>query len=271
MQKHCSHTISRQLDLSSGRGNASKGSKRLEGLRGTMSTWLKVLGAVTVLWSSAFAIAGQDAAEALLRQHQPGLYRLYRQYPTYHEQFARYADQEGFTAPVEKLATIVHELIHVDSFVHQGYYIDGVYYEPYVRPGAWPKVSNADIGNRASSSYQGPIYYLYVRKTPKNNLGNVVDEINAYTHVTPFVCRFEPESAIKQVNNLVGFLNVVEMYLSAMKNGFAMEYVRLGNDQAARGMLLLAIQRARGALAACGMAPPIMPEFAEFERLTARR
>jgi len=205
---------------------------------------------VVLPWNMAHAAANP---EQLLQQYSPVLHREYVAFAAYHVQLRTYATNQGFTLPVENLATVVHEIIHIASAAHQGYLIDGIYYEPYLRRDAWPTLGNKDMAAYIPDRERGNIYNSYVLSTPQNHLGNIVDEINAYGHVAAFVCRYEPAAAGKQTTNLMGFLQLEESYLRTLRTRQPAEYRRLVANKEARGALLLATQRAWDALRACGV------------------
>lgn len=204
---------------------------------------------------SVFSIVGVcSAAEQpaeLLAKQEPKLHVLMQKYQSHLPQLARYAGAQGFVQPVERLATVMHELVHIDSAAHQGYYIDGVYYEPYLDGSAWPALTNGAVLHQLLPAEQSAASQRYATITPQNTLGNVVDEINAYAHVLPFSCRNEPDTAGKQVNLLVGFLNLGEAYLRTLRTRLPEEYSRLRANQASRGALLLVTERAYTALSKC--------------------
>lgn len=222
------------------------------------------------LFCSASATASPSPLDAL-QQSAPALSKLYLNYPTYHKVFGEYATRQGFRRPVENLATVVHELIHVDSAAHQGFFIDGTYYEPYLRKEAWPSLNNEQVRPYLLDlERRGPIYQLYALNTPANNLGNMVDEINAYSHVLPFVCRNESDSAEKQVTNLTGFLRLAEGYLRTLRTALPAEYQRFAAHQEARGAFSLVVQRSWKALQACGVQDIPMQEASYFMALPIR-
>lgn len=196
---------------------------------------------------------------AVLKQSSPALYKLYQTYPSYHQTFVDYANRQGFRRPVENLATVVHEIIHIDSHVHLGYFIEGVYYEPYLTRSAWPSLTNKDVQPYMTGAEQGVIYRYYVLNSPDNHLGNVVDEINAYGHVLQFVCRNEPESADKQIANLAGHLQLQEAYLRTLRLRLPAEHTRLARTRESRGAISLISQRAWAALKGCGVAEAAIP------------
>lgn len=166
---------------------------------------------VFALWSTAiFADPVTDLAE-----DAPPMANLLHQYPNHQGMLERYADIQGFSRPYERLATVVHELIHIDSLANRGYWINGaVYLRPYITDAIWPTLKNSDL---LSQLPDGPITHQYVRGTPANGLANCLDEINAYSHVIGFVAWHEPESLPKQVQNLRGLLLLAEAYSSELK------------------------------------------------------
>lgn len=181
----------------------------------------------------------------------PSLYKLFTAYPSYIDPLTDYATRQGFSRPVENLATIIHEIIHIDSFVHQGFFIDGTYYEPYLKQSAWPALTNEQVRPHVQAHEQGVIYKLYAANTPKNTLANVTDEINAYTHVLPFICINEPASAAKQIKNLTGFLHLSEAHLRTLRTQDPRQYLQFSGSKQARGVFTLVIQRALNALQTC--------------------
>jgi len=224
-----------------------------------------------LLWLLCVPIHGAELSEAL--SEFAHLQKLYQTYPLYRDQLSQYAIRQGFTRPVENLATVVHENIHIDSAAHDGYFVDGIYYEPYLRREAWPHLTNSQVGAALLSGEKGLISNVYVRNAPNNHLGNVVDEINAYTHVLPMVCRFEPESKGKQITNLTGFLNLAEGYLRTMRTNLPREYARLSGNREARGAFTLIVQRAWTALRDCGVSDAAMSvqEARYFIAISAQR
>jgi hypothetical protein len=218
-------------------------------------------GARSIILTILLIAASAHATEPLdaLKEANPALYKLYNKYPMYHDGLREYANKQGFRRPIENLATIVHEIIHIDSFVHQGFFVDGIYYEPYLRTDAWPSLTNEQVRPYLLDHERGVIYRLYFINTPSNHLGNIVDEINAYGHVLPFVCKEEPESTEKQVRNLIGFLHLAEGYLRTLRTIAPDEYIRMTRNKETRGILVLVIQRAWKALKACGVPEQTIP------------
>lgn len=194
-----------------------------------------------------------------LRIQYPSLYKLYISNQQLAATLSAYAEAQGFRLPYEKLATELHEMIHIDSAAHQGYFIDGIYYEPYVNQAAWPGVSNQDIAPHMLPAERGLIFTNYVLGLPANHLGNVVDEINAYSHVVEFVCRNEPPSASKQVASLLGHLQLQEAYLRTLRIAKPDEYKLLARNLESRGAMVEITNRAWLALQSCGVEPGAIP------------
>lgn len=227
--------------------------------------------ATAVLMLSAMcnhAGAGSLPAEAL-KVGYPDLHRLYKAYEAYVPTLEQYATRQGFRMPFEHLGTVVHEIVHIASASHQGYFIHGTYYEPYVTPSAWPNLRNRDVMPNMLSAEKGIMYSVYMTSTLDNRLGNIMDEVNAYSHVAPFVCRHERESAEKQVRNLVGLLHIVEAYLRVARIVATVEYSALLSNLASAGAIVTITRNAWSALAACGVPRQMVPR-SETEAFVAR-
>lgn len=207
----------------------------------------------------------------ILREQRPTLYKLYADHHSYRDALGEYAYRQGFRKPFENLGTVVHEMLHITSAVHQGFYIDGIYYEPYVRPDAWLPLRNKDVRNYMVGEERGPIYSVYAANTPQNSLGNVLDEINAYSHVAAFICRNEPESSEKQVRNLVGHLHLQEAYLRTGRTFLPQDYLKMAESREARGAIETLFGRAVQALRACGVADVGIPSREVTFFLTVKR
>lgn len=167
---------------------------------------------------------------------------------------ALYAAQQGFFEPENVLATTLHELIHIDSAAHQGYSVAGTYLAPYVSHQSWPFLNNADVSAYLSppeKSALGLIHSSYIRLTPQNRLGNVLDEINAYTQTVPFLCQEAPGQSITHLNNLVGHLTLVEFYLRTLRERFPEQYRKLTANRVSRGALETLVANAYKTLNLC--------------------
>ncbi len=268
------HVVRRSISATgAARRNENAVPKKLPSLAWTRChfklSWYSILAAT--LWAVGSAEAG---TAIILEQWSPKLYAIYQTYPQFHTKLAEYARKQGFRQPIEEMATVLHEIIHIDSFVHNGFFVDGTYYEPYVSQGAWPALTNEQLAPHVLPHERGIVYDAYVRRTPKNHFGNIIDEINAYGHVLPFVCEREPTSTGKQVRNLIEFLRLAEVYLRTLRVLMPIEYQRLTVRAEARGALVLIIERAWAALRQCGIADAAIPadearEFIANVRLTS--
>lgn len=186
------------------------------------------------------------------------LRQLYaRQQAQYGRTLDDYALRQGFKQPIERVGTVLHEMVHADSYMHQGFLVDGVYYEPYMT--GWPELNNQAIAPLVPAADRDLIYTSYVLKAPSNHLGNVLDEINAYSSVAPTICLQEAASGSKQVTNLVGFLRLQETYLQQLRTAMPGDYARMRKSQAHVGAIRLITQRAWMALKACGQAEDAIP------------
>lgn len=218
---------------------------------------MKLLGtAFSLGLLAANAIA--STAEGLLSPY-PSLLALYQAYPAQRATFADYANRQGFREPVEHVATLVHELVHYASAAHQGYFVDGVYYEPYLRADAWPSITNAQVAPALRPQEEGVVSRVYMQNAPTNTLANVVDEINAYGHVLKLVCQKEPGSAPKQITNLMGFLHLQEAYLRTARVNVPAEYRKVTANKQTRGAMTLITRRAWKALQECGVPAATIP------------
>jgi len=165
----------------------------------------------------------------------------------------------------------VHEIIHLDSFRHQGFFINGSYYEPYIKARAWPELTNESVAPHLLSRERGLVFDSYIRHAPKNHLGNIADEINAYGHVLPFVCQHEPASTGKQVRSLIGFLYIVEGYLRTLRTVMPDKYQKLAARRETRGALILIIERGWAALRECGIPDAAIPTYEASQFITKAR
>lgn len=189
------------------------------------------------------ATAAENAAAMdALKRYSPALNSLYLRSGTYQQMLSHYADTQGFRAPYEHLSTIVHELIHIDSAAHKGFFIDGDYVRPYITDSGWTALSNRELD--LSHYPANPATGVYVRNTPDNRLPNILDELNAYTHVLRFVALNEPASLNKQVANLIGHLYLAQAYADALSQK------GLSLSPEARAIAQRVVQRARTAITA---------------------
>ena len=199
-----------------------------------------------------------------LRVQAPTLFALYQKHAIYQTALEEYASRQGFRAPYENLATVVHEMIHIASAKHRGYYINGIYYEPYLSRDnasdpAWPALKNKDVYPYVLPDEKGVIYSVYMPNTPNNHLGNVVDEINAHAQVAAFVCENEADSGTKQVRNLMGHLHLQEAYLRVLRLSQLADYRALAADRESRGAMVSIAAKAWDALKRCGVPEVAVP------------
>lgn len=201
------------------------------------------------------AYAGDDInIRDRLQSSYPWLHVLYQRYPQFHDRLATYAIQQGFHEPPNVLVTIVHELIHIDSAAHNAYSVGGRYLAPYVNKSAWPYLNNADVSAYLTPqdvTRLGLIYSSYIRATPSNRLGNVLDEINAYSQSLPFLCAEAPPQAVIHVQNLTGHLTLVDFYLRTLANNFPEQYRKLASNRVSRGALETLVANAYTTLNVC--------------------
>lgn len=188
-----------------------------------------------------------------LEKQEPSLYKLYVDSKQYSGPLGDYARQQGFRNPYENLGTVVHEMIHIASAMHVGFFIQGVYYEPYLRNNAWPSLKNRDIAPFLYPDEQSVISSVYLPSTPDNSVGNILDEINAYSHVAGFICRNEPQSSKKQAINLSGHLSLLGAHLRASRTRLPTEYHNLLAMRESAGAIDTIYRRSIQALAACGV------------------
>lgn len=231
---------------------------------------LRAMLAEALLLCFVSAAIAEDATRTLAHW-SPSLHRMYLAYQPYHAALGGYARRQGFHGPIERLGTVVHEIIHLDSFRHQAFFVNGSYYEPYVTAQAWPDLTNRMVAPHLLPHERGTVFDLYVRNTPGNHLGNIADEINAYGHVLPFICKHEPTSTGKQVRSLIGFLYIVEGYLRTLRTVMPGEYQKLAAHRETRGALILIIERGWAALRECGISEAAIPAHEASQFITKAR
>lgn len=226
---------------------------------------------VTLLMTSLAApvtVAAETAMAEVLKVQNPSLYKLYREYEPLQKTLADYANRQGFRSPFENFGVVLHEMIHLKSVSNSGFFLDGIFYEPYLNASHWPNLKNADVAIRLLPSEKSLITSVYFQTTPDNNLGNIIDEINAYSQTHIFICRNEPQSIDKQRVNLVGFLRVLEAYLRILRITSPKEYEKFVNDAQGAGAVDTFVLKAWEALASCGapIATFRFPEAVQFIR-----
>lgn len=214
------------------------------------------------------SLAANDEPLEALKQQNPTLYNLFRQYDSLEKTLSKYASNQGFRSPFENLGVMIHEIIHISSATNAGFYLDGIFYEPYLEPSHWPNLKNTDVLLRLTANERSAITSIYMTATPNNNLGNIIDEINAYSQTHVFICRNEPGSIDKQRANLIGFLRVLEAYLRTSRTTDSKGYETFANDAQGAGALNTFVLKAWEALATCGAAVRTFrfPEAVQFIR-----
>lgn len=206
----------------------------------------------------AILIAATQQASAtpidLLKKSNPNLFTLYQAYAPSHGKLHDYATIQGYRTPAEIIATIVHEIIHIDSLAKQGFYIDGAYYAPHLSPSAWPSLNNGTLTAYLTPNdiiALGPIYQHYMLNTPKNTIANELDEINAYAQTIPFICTNAPQKATQHLRALTGHIVLVDIYLRTLAQSLPDQYRKLARNKASRGALETIIANAYTTLNAC--------------------
>lgn len=222
-----------------------------------------------VLFTPNIVQAGDH--HALLKAEFPVLDALYQRYSAYQPRLATFAIQQGFIEPAEVLATVVHELIHVDSAANQGFFIGGGYAAPYVAHSSWPYLNNRDVVNYLTPKDRtslGPIHGAYMLNSPLNRLGNVLDEVNAYAQTIPFLCIASPSRAPTHIQAMNGHLVLVDAYLRILSQRFPDQYQKLAANRVSRGALETIVASAYQSLNAChargvaGGDPSLVPKTA---------
>lgn len=219
-----------------------------------MNIAINFMNKVLFLGLLTFSVANASEATDLLNRSYPNLNRLYQSYPKLHQQLSGYATMQGYQSPIENLATVVHELIHIDSNLQNGYYMNGSYYEPYMSSQQWPFLSNKDIDQNLTQSdikALGIIHSEYLRNTPQNTLANILDEINAYTQTIPFICQNDPERSSPHLNALSGHVALVDIYLRVLASTQPEQYRKLSGNRIARGALETIVANAYKTLNQC--------------------
>jgi hypothetical protein len=206
----------------------------------------------------------------VLVERYPSLAKLYSQGKAYAPGLEKYAAMQGFNAPFEKIGTVLHELVHIYSATHAGFLIGETYYEPYVKKSSWPSLTNSQITKYVLPSEQGVIYRNYALNTPNNHLGNVIDELNAYSQVAHFICVNEPTSAPKQLRNIVGHLQLIEAYLRMLRAESLKEYEAMMASPETAGAIQTIVQNSWGAAAFCGGDPAMFQGREVMNFLTLR-
>lgn len=229
------------------------------------------------------ANAATANAEAPLPPH---LQTLYSAYPNLHTPLGHYADMQGFRAPTERIATILHELIHIDSAARGGYLIHGAAYDPYNQPSAWPAYRFSQFHESATRSQNANakiatttlIFRFYVANAPNNTLASLADELNAYGQSVAWLCQSlgAPTSPAaldertKSVQSMRDMLRVTNLFLQTLRTEAPAQYRGLYAQQCpARNLLALTILNAIDSLSSCGSSLAPQDRY-ELDALTHR-
>lgn len=234
---------------------------------------------ILLLMATMPAIASPSVTSLkTLRNTAPILYRLYTAYPTLHQQLGTYADTQGFRQPHERLATILHELIHIDSAAQNAYIIDDAAYAPYNQPTAWPKYNFTQFRETRGQGHvpdiwestETAVFRLYITNAPKNTLANLADELNAYSQTAPWICKYASTERSNTLQSFQDMTRLTNAYLRALRVDAPTQYHALYNQQKqARNLLALTALNALNGLTACGIILP-QQERDELDTLTAR-
>lgn len=206
----------------------------------------------TFLLLPCFALAGSPPIGDL-QAYSPSLAGLITTYKSQVPVLTQYAEQQDFRLPHEKLAIVAHELIHIASAGNSGYWNNGQILEGY-RQENWAGIQNRQLVPTASEQSQlAPVWEAYWKQTPDNRLGNILDEINAYSLTVGFVCRYEPKVSEKQTDPLIGHLTLLNVYLRTYRQLMPTRYKQLQSSRVTRGIIESMASQGWRALAGCGV------------------
>lgn len=206
---------------------------------------------------------------------------LFQAYPQLHQTLGQYADNQGFTGPKERLSTVLHELIHIDSAAKNAYLIHGQTYAPYNQPAAWPAYRFAqfqDVLNKNPDSgsqrlIATPVYRLYISNIPNNTLASLADELNAYGQTAKWLCQvtpFDRNERTKTLDSLRDMLRITNAYLGTLRSAVPAQYTTFyAYQKPARNLLALTVLNAQDALSFCGQQLEA-PDQRELDALTTR-
>lgn len=240
--------------------------------------------AVVVTLATPIHAADQSATSTALIQSLPAHLRtLYHAYPNLHATLGQYADSQGFRRPQERLATIIHELIHIDSASRGAYVVHGLAYDPYGDYTSWPTYRLSDFrdaitrvpGSHHQDLISTPVFRLYVGNAPDNRLANLADELNAYGQTVLWLCERRtipgvPDESNQSVQSMRDMLRLTNAFLGYLRTSAPSQYAALhGAQRPARNLLALTIISAQAALAQCGLSLPL-PDRGELDAITAR-
>lgn len=172
--------------------------------------------------------------------------KLYAEYQTGKDILKQYAYNQGFRGACEQRLVALHEMVHIDSAIKEAYFDRGKYVVPYLFNSAWTNLglTNWDVLDRKTTAEYhkiGSVVARYLRDTPDNHLGNIVDELNAYGQTLLYASPKEKGALKRQVSNLKGHLAVVEVYLRLLEEEHPKKYVIFTKDKAGRVLRLMCI------------------------------
>ena len=213
----------------------------------------------------ALAAATSQAAPTL-RPLPVDLQALFTAYPALLPTLGAYADSQGFRGPYERLSTITHELIHIDSAAHGAYRIHGQSFDPYNAPRAWPAYRFSQFRDAvartpptATAIANTAVFTFYVVNAPDNTLASLADELNAYGQSTHWLCAATPsaEERSKSTQSMRDMLRVTNAFLATLHTEEPSQYAALyARQKPARNLLALTALNALESLTLCGSSLP---------------
>ncbi len=219
-----------------------------------------------ILLLVALAAATTVQATPTLRPLPPDLQALFTAYPALLPTLGAYADSQGFRSPYERISTIAHELIHIDSAAHGAYRIHGRSFDPYNAPSAWPAYRFSQFRNAITKTPSSigsvadtPVFAFYVINAPDNTLASLADELNAYGQTTQWLCAAtaSPDERSKSTQSMRDMLRVTNAFLATLRAQEPIQYATFTTRQKpARNLLALTALNALESLGRCGSSLP---------------
>jgi hypothetical protein len=205
-------------------------------------TTILILSIILITTTAYSGPAENNACPEFSEAHQ----KLYEEYQTGEAILKQYAYNQGFRGACEQRLVALHEMVHVDSAIKEAYFDRGKYVVPYLFDSAWTDLglTNWDVlDKKTTAEYHkiGSVVARYLRDTPDNHLGNIVDELNAYGQTLLYTSPKEKGALKKQIVNLKGHLAVVEVYLRLLEEEHPKKYVIFTKDKAGRVLRLMCI------------------------------
>lgn len=195
-----------------------------------------------------------------------GIQALFAAYPALLPTLGAYADSQGFRGPYERISTIAHELIHIDSAAHGAYRIHGQSFDPYNAPRAWPAYRLSQFRDAvartpptATAITNTAVFAFYVINAPDNTLASLADELNAYGQSTEWLCAATPssEERSKSTQSMLDMLRVTNAFLMTLRTKEPSQHAALYMQQKpARNLLALTALNALESLTHCGSSLP---------------